>query len=161
MTFQTFKQGVRGVKVPKEAVVVFYFLAEELKPQWAAAEKALRGRGFVTRHDADQIEARTPTAIPITAEDNAIALIRFESGAMGQFEVSWTFRGGMDLRDEVAGTRGTIWLNHFLRTGFEMFTAGAADGYIAEKLAAIKQLDVEELLEQVYRNSRALFFGAT
>jgi predicted dehydrogenase len=73
---------------------------------------------------------------PITAEDNAIALIRFESGAMGQFEVSWTFRGGMDLRDEVAGTRGTIWLNHFLRTGFEMFTAGAADGYIAEKAEA-------------------------
>ena len=33
--------------------------------------------------------------------------------------------------------------------------------FIAEKLAAIKQLDVEELLEQVYRNSRALFFGAT
>ena len=29
----------------------------------------------------------------------------------------------MDLRDEVAGTDGTIWLNHFLRTGFEMFTA--------------------------------------
>ena len=28
----------------------------------------------------------------------------------------------MDLRDEVAGTDGTIWLNHFLRTGFEMFT---------------------------------------
>ena len=41
---------------------------------------------------------------PIEAEDNAIALIRFESGAIGQFEVSWTFRGGMDLRDEVAGT---------------------------------------------------------
>ena len=47
---------------------------------------------------------------PIEAEDNAIALIRFESGAIGQFEVSWTFRGGMDLRDEVAGTEGTIWL---------------------------------------------------
>ena len=60
---------------------------------------------------------------PIADEDNAIALIRFESGAIGQFEVSWTFRGGMDLRDEVAGTHGTIWLNHFLRTGFEMFTA--------------------------------------
>lgn len=60
---------------------------------------------------------------PINAEDNAIAMIRFESGAIGQFEVSWTFRGGMDLRDEVAGTHGTIWMNHFLRTGFEMFTA--------------------------------------
>jgi predicted dehydrogenase len=72
---------------------------------------------------------------PIEAEDNAIALIRFESGAVGQFEVSWTFRGGMDLRDEVAGTEGTIWLNHFLRTGFEMFTTGQG-GYVAEKAEA-------------------------
>jgi predicted dehydrogenase len=70
---------------------------------------------------------------PIDDEDNAIVLIRFESGAIGQFEVSWTFRGGMDLRDEVAGTHGTIWLNHFLRTGFEMFTAGGGGGYVAEK----------------------------
>ena len=70
---------------------------------------------------------------PIEAEDNAIALIRFESGAIGQFEVSWTFRGGMDLRDEVAGTEGTIWTNHFLRTGFEMFSSGEGSGYVAEK----------------------------
>ena len=39
----------------------------------------------------------------------------------------------MDLRDEVAGTHGTIWMNHFLRTGFEMFTAGGGGGYVAEK----------------------------
>lgn len=71
---------------------------------------------------------------PIEAEDNAVALVRFESGAIGQFEVSWTFRGGMDLRDEVAGTEGTIWLNHFLRTGFEMYSSGGGDGYVAEKL---------------------------
>ena len=70
---------------------------------------------------------------PIKAEDNAVGLIRFESGALGQFEVSWSFRGGMDLRDEVAGTEGTIWLNHFLRTGFEMYTSGGGGGYVAEK----------------------------
>src|SRR5690242_253582 len=70
---------------------------------------------------------------PIEAEDNAIALIKFESGAIGQLEVSWTFRGGMDLRDEVAGTEGTIWTNHFLRTGFEMFSSGEGGGYVAEK----------------------------
>jgi Predicted dehydrogenases and related proteins len=70
---------------------------------------------------------------PIAAEDHAVALIRFESGALGQFEVSWAFRGGMDLRDEVSGTKGTIWLNHFLRTGFEMFSAGGGGGYVAEK----------------------------
>ncbi|CAN5735054.1 Gfo/Idh/MocA family oxidoreductase [soil metagenome] len=71
---------------------------------------------------------------PIQAEDNAVALIKFESGALGQFEVSWTFRGGMDLRDEVAGTEGTIWLDHFLRTGFEMYSSGGGGGYVAEKL---------------------------
>jgi len=82
-----------------------------------------------------EVVCTTDTLVhPIEAEDNAIALIRFESGAIGQFEVSWTFRGGMDLRDEVAGTAGTIWMDHFLRTGFEMFTAGeGGGGYVAEK----------------------------
>ncbi len=70
---------------------------------------------------------------PIEAEDSAIGLIRFANKALGQFEVSWTFRGGMDLRDEVSGTDGTIWLNHFLRTGYEMFTATGQGGYVAEK----------------------------
>jgi predicted dehydrogenase len=65
-----------------------------------------------------EVMCHTDTLVhPIGAEDNAIALVRYESGAIGQFEVSWTFRGGMDLRDEVAGTHGTIWINHFLRTG--------------------------------------------
>jgi len=59
--------------------------------------------------------------------------VRYANGAIGQFEVSWTFRGGMDLRDEVSGTEGTIWINHWLRTGFEMFTAGGKGGYVAEK----------------------------
>jgi predicted dehydrogenase len=70
---------------------------------------------------------------PIDAEDSAVGLIRYENGAIGQFEVSWTFRGGMDLRDEVSGTEGTIWLNHWLRTGFEMFTSVGQGGYVAEK----------------------------
>ncbi len=70
---------------------------------------------------------------PIDAEDHAIGLVKYENGAIGQFEVSWTFRGGMDLRDEVMGTEGTIWLNNFLRTGFEMFTTGKAADYVAEK----------------------------
>ena len=70
---------------------------------------------------------------PIEGEDHGIGLIRFENGAIGQFEVSWAFRGGMDLRDEISGTEGTIWLNHWLRTGFEMFTSGSKGGYVAEK----------------------------
>jgi predicted dehydrogenase len=70
---------------------------------------------------------------PIEAEDHAIGLVKYANGAIGQFEVSWTFRGGMDLRDEVMGTEGTIWTNSFLRTGFEMFSTGKGAGYVAEK----------------------------
>jgi predicted dehydrogenase len=75
---------------------------------------------------------------PIEAEDNAVGLVRYANGAIGQFEVSWTFRGGMDLRDEVSGTEGTIWNNHWLRTGFEMFTTGVGDAYVAEKAESDK-----------------------
>ena len=70
---------------------------------------------------------------PIEAEDNAVGLVRYAGGAVAQFEVSWTFRGGMDLRDEVSGTEGTLWLNHWLRTGIEMFTSAGENGYVAEK----------------------------
>jgi predicted dehydrogenase len=70
---------------------------------------------------------------PIDAEDHAIGLVKYENGAIGQFEVSWTFRGGLDLRDEVMGTEGTIWINGFLRTGIEMFTSGKGADYVAEK----------------------------
>ena len=93
-------------------------------------------RNFVGKGNRPvEVMCHTDTLVhPIEAEDNAVALIRFESGALGQFEVSWTFRGGMDLRDEVAGTGGTIWMNHFLRTGMEIFSAGdGGGGYIAEK----------------------------
>jgi predicted dehydrogenase len=92
-------------------------------------------RSFVGKGNRPvEVMCTTDTLVhPIADEDNAIALIRFESGAIGQFEVSWTFRGGMDLRDEVAGTHGTIWINHFLRTGFEIFSAGTTKGYVAEK----------------------------
>lgn len=70
---------------------------------------------------------------PIEAEDNALGWVKYENGAIGQFEVSWSFRGGMDLRDEAMGTEGTIWVNNFLRTGFEIFTAASKGGYVAEK----------------------------
>jgi predicted dehydrogenase len=93
------------------------------------------GRNFIGK-DIKPIEVMcwADTQVkPIDAEDHAIGLVKYETGAIGQFEVSWTFRGGMDLRDEVMGTEGTIWMNNFLRTGFEMFTTGKSADYVAEK----------------------------
>lgn len=70
---------------------------------------------------------------PTDAEDHAIGLVRFQNGAIGQFEVSWCFRGGMELKDEVSGVEGSIRLDNFLRTGFEMYSAPGRKGYVAEK----------------------------
>ncbi len=93
------------------------------------------GRNFIGKHVRPlEVMCWADTLVkPIAAEDNAIALIRYETGAVSQMEVSWTFRGGMDLRDEVAGTHGSIRSDHWLRTGVELFTAGGHSGYVAEK----------------------------
>jgi len=93
------------------------------------------GRSFVGK-DVRPVEAVCWGATqvhPIEAEDSVVGLVRYASGALAQFESAWTFRGGMDLRDEVSGSEGTIWLNHWLRTGFEMFSAPGSGGYVAEK----------------------------
>lgn len=93
------------------------------------------GRGYIGK-DIKPVEVMcwADTQVkPIQAEDHAIGLVRYENGAIGQFEVSWTFRGGLDLRDEVMGSEGTIWINNFLRTGFDMFTSGEGYDYVSEK----------------------------
>jgi predicted dehydrogenase len=68
---------------------------------------------------------------PIEAEDSAVGLVRFASGAVGQSEVSWTFRVAWTC-DEVSGTRG--------RSGSitgcapaDLFTSVGERGYVAEK----------------------------
>jgi predicted dehydrogenase len=122
-------------------------------------------RSFVGKGNRPvEVMCHTDTLVhPIEAEDNAIALIRFESGAVGQFDVSWSFRGGLDIRDEVAGTEGTVWLNHFLRTGFDLYTSGATEGYLAEKAESASgwQFPVgDELTEFGYVDMFADMFGA-
>jgi predicted dehydrogenase len=98
------------------------------------------GRNFIGK-DVRPLEVMCWAATqvhPIETEDQAVGLVKYSSGAISQFEVSWTFRGGMDLRDEVSGTDGTIWLNHWLRTGIEMFTSVGEKGYVAEKAESDK-----------------------
>ncbi|GAA5220819.1 Gfo/Idh/MocA family protein [Membranihabitans marinus] len=98
------------------------------------------GRGYIGK-DIKPVEVicwADTQVKPIDAEDHAIGMVRYENGAIGQFEVSWTFRGGLDLRDEVMGSEGTISINNFLRTGFDMFTSGEGYDYVAEKAESNK-----------------------
>ncbi|HEX6970942.1 MAG TPA: Gfo/Idh/MocA family oxidoreductase [Limnochordia bacterium] len=66
------------------------------------------------------------------AEDNALAIVRFENGSIGHLEVSWSARGGLDLRNEVHGSRGAIFTDVTRGTPIQAFTTEQA-GYVVEK----------------------------
>lgn len=69
------------------------------------------------------------------AEDNSLVLIRFEDGALGQCESSWSAKGGLDIRMEVYGSDGAIFVDATRETGIKLFTAApeGSAGYIVEK----------------------------
>jgi predicted dehydrogenase len=69
------------------------------------------------------------------AEDNAVLLMRFEGGQLGQAELSWIARGGLDLRNEIYGTEGTIFTDVTRETPIKVFSRPGA-GYIVEKAEA-------------------------
>ncbi|MGI8826542.1 MAG: Gfo/Idh/MocA family protein [Chloroflexota bacterium] len=66
------------------------------------------------------------------SDDNALAIVRFENGGIAHAEVSWTSRGGLDLRNEVHGTEGAVFMDLTRSTPIEAFTA-APSGYVVEK----------------------------
>jgi predicted dehydrogenase len=67
-----------------------------------------------------------------TAEDNAIALVRFENGAIGQSELSWTARGSLDLRNEIYGSEGSIFTDVTRSTPINAFVR-STNTYLLEK----------------------------
>lgn len=82
------------------------------------------------------------------AEDSALAMIRFENGGLAHMEVSWTARGGLDLRNEVHGTQGALFTDVTRSTPIEAFTT-AASGYVVEK-AESEQGWVKPVPEEAY-----------
>ncbi|MBE3559885.1 MAG: Gfo/Idh/MocA family oxidoreductase [Ktedonobacteraceae bacterium] len=67
-----------------------------------------------------------------TAEDNAVVLLRFENGALGQSEISWTARGSLDLRNEIYGTEGSIFTDVTRSTPIHAFVRSTG-AYLLEK----------------------------
>jgi predicted dehydrogenase len=66
------------------------------------------------------------------AEDNAVLLARFADGQLAQAELSWTTSGGLDLRNEVHGTAGSIFTDVTRETPLKVFSKPGA-GYVVEK----------------------------
>lgn len=57
-TFESFATVSKGMKLPKMAVVLYEFIAEEIDTKWAAVEASLRAKGFKTHHNGDLLQAR-------------------------------------------------------------------------------------------------------
>jgi predicted dehydrogenase len=65
-------------------------------------------------------------------EDNALLLLKFSSGGIGHCELSWTTKGGLDLRNEIHGSDGSIFTDVTRGTPISAFTTKSA-GYVIEK----------------------------
>ncbi len=65
-------------------------------------------------------------------EDNALLVLKFESGGIGHCELSWTTKGGLDLRNEIHGDEGSIFTDVTRGTPMTSFTTKGA-GYVIEK----------------------------
>jgi predicted dehydrogenase len=65
-------------------------------------------------------------------EDNALLVLKFAGGGIGHCELSWTTKGGLDLRNEIHGSEGSLFTDVTRGTPITSFTTGTA-GYVIEK----------------------------
>jgi predicted dehydrogenase len=65
-------------------------------------------------------------------EDNALLVLKFAGGGIGHCELSWTTKGGLDLRNEVHGSEGSIFTDVTRGTPITSFSTKSA-GYVVEK----------------------------
>lgn len=65
-------------------------------------------------------------------EDNALLVLKFASGGIGHCELSWTCKGGLDLRNEIHGDEGSIFTDVTRGTPITSFTSQPS-GYVIEK----------------------------
>jgi predicted dehydrogenase len=65
-------------------------------------------------------------------EDNALLMMKKSSGGLAHCELSWTCKGGLDLRNEIHGDLGSIFTDVTRGTPISCFTERPA-GYVVEK----------------------------
>ncbi len=68
-------------------------------------------------------------------EDNALLVLEFASGGIAHCELSWTTKGGLDLRNEIHGSEGSIFTDVTRGTPIRAFVSSSA-GYVIEKADA-------------------------
>jgi len=69
------------------------------------------------------------------AEENSVVMVKHEGSELSQAENSWAAHGGLDLRVEMYGSEGAIFIDASRATGIQMFTVASEEkvGEIVEK----------------------------
>lgn len=70
-----------------------------------------------------------------SAEDNALLMMELEDGRFAHAELSWSARGGLDLRNEIHGSDGCIFTDVTRSTPLTTFSLEGT-GYLIEKAEA-------------------------
>ena len=65
-------------------------------------------------------------------EDNALLVLELDGGGVAHCELSWTTKGGLDLRNEIHGDEGSIFTDVTRGTPIRSFTPRPS-GYVIEK----------------------------
>lgn len=66
------------------------------------------------------------------AEDNALLIMELDNGRVAHAELSWSARGGLDLRNEIHGSEGVIFTDVTRSTPITSFSLRGT-GYVIEK----------------------------
>jgi predicted dehydrogenase len=94
---------------------------------------------FGKKNKPTSVSGWTATLVHKTkAEDNSLVVAKYAGGAIGHSENSWSARGGVDVRFEIFGSEGTIFIDNTRETGIRAFTIAPRNrtGYIVEKADA-------------------------
>ncbi|MHA1684123.1 MAG: Gfo/Idh/MocA family protein [Promethearchaeota archaeon] len=65
-------------------------------------------------------------------EDNCVILVKYKHKQLGQAENSWSARAGLDLRTEIYGKEGVLFMDNTRETGIKIFSNTGMD-YVVEK----------------------------
>jgi len=92
-------------------------------------------RYLTNKENPVEVAAWTATLVHKTqGEDNSLVLLKFEDGSLGQCENSWSAKGGFDVRFEIYGSDGAIFIDVTRETGIKLFTAAERSSeYVVEK----------------------------
>jgi UDP-N-acetyl-2-amino-2-deoxyglucuronate dehydrogenase len=140
------EQGLLGTILFVEARVKWYRPPEYYANSRWRGTKALDGGGALINQgvhtidlllwllgDVVRVQARISTQLhKIEAEDTAVAILEFASGAVGQFLATTAVYPGYPRRLEISGTEGTVILEHDRIVAANLRNASAATAILTE-----------------------------